>query len=270
MPMLLVLIHSERCCFWYQEVPGINSECVVTQGQNVVLGCEVVVPCDGNNNTVGAVRWYRSIDLDTSVDITNVYVIQEGYGSYSEPFSSGRFTGLFRHTYRLVIHNISSSDGGYYWCQITINGTCSSPSPYVNHSVSTMPIDEGIQCPLLDYGGNPVCATKPCEEMTVYSHISSSSLIELTTVSYEVLRSSTTLLTATSSLPLPILSNPTSSALIGSLSSIIALLVFTLLLTIIVFVVAWKRREKRVQVQCETCRSKVVYLSMFGIGACNN
>ena len=244
---------TERCCFLYRVVPGNNSECVVTQGQTMALRCEVVVPRDGNNNPVETVRWYRSIDLVTSVDITNEYTIQKGLTS-SEPFSSGRFAGLYGDTYILLIRNISSSDSGYYWCQIITNETCSSPSPYVNISVSTVSTD---QCPFVDYWDNPVCANvTTCD-------LQSTPATVVPTVP-EVLRLSTTLLTATSSLPPPILSNPTPSTLVGSLSSIIALLVFTLLLTIIVFVVAWKKREKRVQVQC-----KVFYLTLV-IGACNN
>ena len=115
--------------------------------------------------------------------------IQKGV-SNSEPFSSGRFAGLYKDTYILLIHNISSSDSGYYWCQIITNGTCFSPSPYVNISVNTVSKDEGTQCLWVNYGVNPVCATKPCEEMTVHTHATtcSSSLIEPTTVYYEALR----------------------------------------------------------------------------------
>ena len=138
-------------------VPGNNSECVLAQGQTASLRCVVYVPRDESNNTVGTVKWYRSIDLITSVNITNEYIIQRGASS-SEPFSSGRFAGLYKDTYILLIRNISSSDSGYYWCQIITNETCSSPSPYVNISVSTVSTDQDALILSVDYGDNPVCA----------------------------------------------------------------------------------------------------------------
>ena len=235
---------------------GNNSECVVAPGQTAYLRCEVFVPRNGNNNSVGRMRWYRSLDLVTSEDVTDEYDTQMRLASI--PFMSGNLIELFRDSYTLVFHNISSSDNGYYCCQIITNGTCLSPSPYVNISVSTA-ATENPPCPSFDYGSNPVCAnTVTCDEASEYVTLSSSSFAQPATASFYVkLESSTILTTSTSSVPLPSPSNPTSPALVGLLSSIIVLLVLTLFLTIAVFAVAWKKREKRAKGHCEKCRSKL-------------
>ena len=240
---------------------------MVAPGQTAYLRCEVFVPRDANNNSVGRVRWYRSLNLVTSEDVTGVHDTQLVHSS--SPFSYGFLTGLFRDTYSLSIRNITSSDNGYYWCQIIANETCLSPSPYVNISVrdvsySTASTDSLVY-PLLyhAYGSNPVCATAiTCDEPSEYVTLSSSSFAQPATASLNVKLESSTILTAnTSSVPLPCPSNPASTALVGSLSSIIVLLVLTLLLTISVFALAWKKRKKRVGGQCEEFRSKLIQRS---------
>ena len=56
-------------------VSGNDNECVAAQHQDVFLRCEVYVPHDVSNNTVGRVRWYRSLDLVTSENVTDEYVV---------------------------------------------------------------------------------------------------------------------------------------------------------------------------------------------------
>ena len=110
----------EQCCYWHDVVPGNNSECMVTLDQTAYLKCVVFVP----HEELGRVRWHRSLDLVTSEDITDEYVVQ--IQSASLPVMSGNMTGLFKDSYSLIIHNISSSDSGYFWCQIITNETCLS------------------------------------------------------------------------------------------------------------------------------------------------
>ena len=136
-------------------VPGDNSTCVIEQGYIASFGCEVSVPHDVNNNPVGRVRWHRSLDLVTSEEVTaaaDKYVISL---HSSELVSTGDFTGLYKDLYVLSIINISSSDNGYYWCQIISDQTCLSPSPYVNISVVTATKDK---CSFTYQPSSPVCA----------------------------------------------------------------------------------------------------------------
>ena len=103
-----------------------------------------------------------------------------------------------------------------------------------------------------------MCATTvTCDEASDYVAITSRFFTQPTTVSYDInLESSTILTTSRFSVPPPCLSDFTLPALVGSLSSIIVLLVLTLLLTSAVFLVAWKKREKRAGGQCKKYASK--------------
>ena len=183
----------EQCCYWYDVVPGNNSDCVVAPDQIAYLRCEVHVPHDVNNNTVGRVRWYRSSDLISCKDVTDKYDAQVRLAS--NPFMSGNLAGLFKDTYTLIIRNITSSDNGYYLCQIITNETCLSQSPYVNISVSTAST-ESSPCPSFDYGSNPVCATAiTCDEPSEYLTLSSSSFAQPATATFNVKLESSTILT---------------------------------------------------------------------------
>ena len=115
----------------------------------------MLVPHDVNNNPVGRVRWHRSLDLVTSEEVTaatDKYVFNDLH--FSELVQTGDFAGLYNDLYVLSIINISSSDNGYYWCQIISDQTCLSPSPYVNISVVTATKDK---CSFT-HQHSPVCA----------------------------------------------------------------------------------------------------------------
>ena len=104
------------------------------------------VPRDENNNPVGRVRWYRSMDLVTSEDVTDEHdaVVRPA----SLPVMSGNLAGLFRDTYSLIIRSIGPANNGYYWSQIEANDTCTIPSPYVKISVnnSMVSVDNDYLC----------------------------------------------------------------------------------------------------------------------------
>ena len=132
------------------------------------------VPHDVNNNPVGRVRWYRSLDLVTSRDITDEYYFRELYTSVL--VTSGGLAGLYKDLYVLSILDISSSDNGYYWCQVVASRICLSPSFYVNISVSTASAEDTLQCPSLasvDYQDDPLCATvADCDKTVEHNTVS--------------------------------------------------------------------------------------------------
>ena len=139
-------------------VPGHNNTCVVAKG--VHLRCEVYVPHDANNDPVGRVRWYRSLDLVTSEEVTDDLEHESRLHS-SNLVMTGDLAGLYEDLYVLSIVNVSFSGNGYYWCQIVNNQTCLSPSSYVNISVTTTSTESSC---FVDYDNNPVCATSAtCE-----------------------------------------------------------------------------------------------------------
>ena len=121
----------------------------------------MLVPHDVNNNPVGKVRWYWSLYLVASKEVTaaaDKYVFSDLFSS--ELVSTGDFVGLYKDLYILSIVNISFSDNGYYWCQIISDQTCLSPSPYVNISSSVTTASDVNSCSLsVNSGNNPVCAS---------------------------------------------------------------------------------------------------------------
>ena len=124
-------------------VPGDNITCVISQGYIAHLRCQVLVPHDVNNNPVGRVRWYRSLDLVTNEELTaaaDKYDFKDLYSSGLVP--TGDFAALYKDLYVLSIINISSSDNGSFWCQIISDQICLSPSSYVNISVVTATKDK--------------------------------------------------------------------------------------------------------------------------------
>ena len=231
---------------------------MVAPGQTAYLRCEVYVPHDENNNSVGRVRWYRSLDLVTSEDVTDEQDTVIRYKLGSIPIMSGTLTGLFKDTYLLIIRNISSLDNGYFWCQIITNKTCLLRSRYVNISVNTTSTENNA-CPSYY---NLVCATTVTSDETFeYVTTTSSLFTQPTTVSYDVKTESSLILitsSTTSSVPPPCYSYPSSPALVASLLSLIVLLVLTLFLTTAVFVVVWKNIKKRAGQQCQKCKSKLI------------
>ena len=103
--------------------------------------------------------------------------------------------------------------------------------------------------------------TVACDKASEYVTTTNSLFTQSTTVFRDnTLESSTILATRLSTFSVPPHSPPdlTSQALVASLSSIIVLLVITLILITAVFVMAWKKREKRVGEQCEKCTSKLI------------
>ncbi len=208
--------------------------------------CSVYVPHDSNNNS--SVKWYRRVEYLVE-DISDRYDKSVALAQTAFRYDN-LFDGLFEDRYKLIIRNINSSDSGIYWCEISADGFCFIPSAYVNITVNTSFTENG--CSSFSYQRSPVCA------------VENSLSCQVTPTPPVVNDSTPTVIALTSSLismsPVPIPQPPTSptnsSVLVGSLSFIIVLLAVTLITTIVAFVLAWTRRDKKNQ--CETCKSKPV------------
>ena len=133
------------------------------------LPCNIYVPRDSNNNSLGTVNWFRSIGLKADKigpleEVVGKYSIIVHRRSASFADEGNPFYQLYRDFYELTIHNISSSDNGCYWCEIEGNETCFDRSLFVNISVNTSvsSISPDIYCQSFHYRSSPVCATRTC------------------------------------------------------------------------------------------------------------
>ena len=104
---------------------------------------------------------------------------------------------LYHDIYELTIHNISSSDSGYYWCEIQGNETCFDPSSFVNISVNTVNTSpQDNNCESIDFGRDPgICATSVCIKSTpvsVYSHTTAEPTSESSETHFTSIYSKTT------------------------------------------------------------------------------
>ena len=137
---------------------------------------------------------------------------------------------------------------------------CLALSLFINISIGT--VSTVGNCLSLDYQSNPVCATCGSTVLSIQgSNVSSVVALDerspfSTSYSYRDLSTRIQLTSAPEIPSLPDEANPTSSALVASLSSIIVLLVLTLLFitTIFVCVLVWKKKRR----QCQTFRSKSI------------
>ena len=173
------------------------------------LPCNIYVPHDSNNNSLGTVNWFRSIDLEAD----KIGPLEEVVGKYSiflvrrskisADDESSDLYQLYRVLYELKIHNISSSDNGFYWCEIEGNETCFNRSLFVNISVkanisSTSPDSD---CQSFQYRTSPVCATSTCSTTKTTPLVtltpSTGSLYYIPTTASKVLSTSTNTITLT-------------------------------------------------------------------------
>ena len=159
----------DRCCYYYHTIPGNNSECHPLEGTEVFLPCNIYVPHDSNNNSLGTVSWFRSIGLKADKigpieEVVGKYSITVHRRSASFTDEASQFYQLHREIHDLTIRNISSSDNGCYWCEIEGNETCFNRSLFVNISVNTSisSISPDSVCQPFNYRSSLVCATSTC------------------------------------------------------------------------------------------------------------
>ncbi len=149
---------TEQCCYWYQRVPGNNSDCHVSHNGTAALRCEVHAPRDSNDNSTASVKWYRRIESvveDISDKYENSMMLSKVAFSSS---GTNLINGLFEDEYKLTIGNINFSDSGVYWCQLSADGFCFIPSAYLNITVNTSLNGSESNCLNVNYMRSPVCA----------------------------------------------------------------------------------------------------------------
>ena len=177
---------------------------------NINWLCQIHAP---PNDTNVSVQWYKAGPGTAESDImAGGELLSELSGKYSFTIdrqvlavnNHSELNGLFWDRFVLTIHNFNSStDDGYYWCQIVANGTCPlEPSPTGYLALNQFPVEK---CPynLLDFTDSvvpPICAegTFHAEEQTtptrasderVNNHTSSESILitSMTVILYSII-----------------------------------------------------------------------------------
>ena len=221
----------------------------MSEGGTAVLTCGVYAPRDSHNNLTATVKWYRSESVVE--DISDKYENSMMLATIAVNSSNSPINGLFRHNYKLIIRSINSSDSGVYWCHLSADRFCLMPSAYVNITVNISL--NGNSCLNVNYQRSPVCALNNPSSCQVTP--TPPFLVNNSTPTVMANIALTSLISPVAIPRIPTSSPTNSSVLVGSLSFIVALLAVALLITIVIFALAWMRRDKKNQ--CETCRSKL-------------
>jgi hypothetical protein len=129
---------TDRCCYYYSIVPiNVTTISCNPQGMSIDWLCQILAP--PNDYTNLSVQWYKAAPGTADNNITaEGELLSELSGKYSFTITGqlladnqSALNGLFSGEFGLTIHNFNSStDDGYYWCQIVANGSCPlEPSP---------------------------------------------------------------------------------------------------------------------------------------------
>ena len=232
--MMIINFDSTDMCdndglFWYQTAPQTNTDCN-PQGQAVTLQCIVYVP-HVMGSTSSTLKWFKSDTINSTEKLltrdSSKYSFVNSISTVPEPTSrsSGiNTTGLYQDIYTVIIRNFSTSDNGYYWCQLesVTNSSClifpRSPQGYIAVDPSTT-----RSCSHSDYLQQlqpPQCASPQNICQTTHS-------------------------TSSSTTNRSIANRSSPSAVVGTLSFLVVLLSITLLITVTVFAVARIKLKKK-------------------------
>ena len=142
----------------------------------MVLLCEIQYWALNNNNSI-EVNWYRSRDVDSAGREGEILNNENKYQQFDSESTIVNQTSIRQYT--LGILRFSSSDRGYYWCQMVVNNESLSPSPYGHFNSS--------QCISLDAicnTGQPICAQNTnVRYMAFGQHNDNCSLVDLSNIS---------------------------------------------------------------------------------------
>ena len=139
---------TDRCCYYYSIVPkNVTTISCNPQGMSINWLCYIQAP---PNDTNLSVQWYKAAPGTAESDImAEGELLSEISSKYSFTIdrqslavNQSELNGLFWDEFVLTIHNFNSStDDGYYWCQIVANGTCPlEPSPIGYLALDQFPV----------------------------------------------------------------------------------------------------------------------------------
>ena len=162
----IIISVIEHCCYYYSIVPkNVTTVSRNPQGMSINWLCQIYSPHSDYTNL--SVQWYKA----ATSDMAEGELLSELSGKYSFTISQllpvvndsqSALHGLFLDEFALTIHNFnSSSDDGYYWCQIVANGSCPlepSPTGYVALDQYTVEKYEYNLQDFIEYLVPPVCA----------------------------------------------------------------------------------------------------------------
>ena len=161
-------MHVDRCCYYYHGVPK-NVTCNL-DGREITWWCQVYTPHEHNSNL--SVKWYkRTPDILDCQESELTSAMSDRY-TFSKTSSLTAFNnseniinGLFLTVFRITINNFnSSSDNGYYWCQMVVNDSCLEPSRIGSINSVAFPAQNCskslTQFDFTHYEMPPVCAHK--------------------------------------------------------------------------------------------------------------
>jgi len=117
------MYYADNCCYWYRTIPD-NFSCN-PQGKptTLIFHCGIYI----TNDTIGVrLKYYRS---EFEGFHGNLFHVTGDFDIFRWPDTVGYFQGLIQFSTTTYINNFTSSDSGYYWCQIEVNNTCLLPSP---------------------------------------------------------------------------------------------------------------------------------------------
>lgn len=108
------------CYYYFVRQPSLDTSCnpwpLLNNATTLPLHCHILAP---KNDHLPNVKWYKN-GLVGEGTIMRVYPGGRD-PKYSNPVSSGDLVDFKFVNFSLIIHNVSNSDVGCYWCEISVN-----------------------------------------------------------------------------------------------------------------------------------------------------
>ena len=155
-----------ECCYWYTQFPATATCNRNTLSTTLTLSCDVQYLLSDNTTNV-EVKWYRS-KSERSAGIEGERL---NHTHITGPVTVNNIGTIIQ--YDLEISR-STSDQGYYWCQMIVNNDPLPPSPFGFINSSHCILSE-VTC---DFRNQPLCAQNISRFMAHKEHGGVNCLIE--------------------------------------------------------------------------------------------
>ncbi len=180
------------CYYYFVRQPSLGTSCnpwpLLNNTTTLPLHCHILAP---KNDHLPNVKWYKNGLVDEGT-IMRVYPGGPD-PKYSNPVSSGDLIDFKFVNFSLIIHNVSNSDMGCYWCEISVND--GEKCAFNIQPSSQFCLLEGAQ-----YTGMSNCHSFPMnEEMVCVANTICGSTVQTSISSSELMESGQTLSTSSSS-----------------------------------------------------------------------